>query len=87
MAATKIIIAGGGIAGPVLGMLLKLKGYDPTIYERLEAPSDMGLSLAYVYVRRCPVHLPSITYCSSHHSCNNVLTTIITVCIVSSLTD
>ncbi|PIL33910.1 hypothetical protein GSI_03616 [Ganoderma sinense ZZ0214-1] len=46
MAGTKVILAGGGVAGPVLGMLLKLKGYDPIIYERLDAPSDMGLSLA-----------------------------------------
>ena len=87
MVATKIIIAGGGVAGPVLGMLLKLKGYDPIIYERLDAPTDMGLSLAYVYVCCCPAHLSSITYCSSHDSCNKVLTTIVTVCIVSSLTD
>ena len=87
MAATKIIIAGGGIAGPVLGMLLKLKGYDPTIYERLEAPSDMGLSLAYVYVCCCPAHLSSITYCSSHDSCNRVLTTIALFCTVSNPTD
>ncbi|KAI0692348.1 FAD/NAD(P)-binding domain-containing protein [Cerioporus squamosus] len=46
MAATKVIIAGGGIAGPVLAMFLKAKGYDPVIYERTEGPTDMGLSLA-----------------------------------------
>ncbi|KAI0688726.1 FAD/NAD(P)-binding domain-containing protein [Cerioporus squamosus] len=45
MVATKVIIAGGGIAGPVLAMLLKAKGYDPVIYERNEGPTDMGLSL------------------------------------------
>ena len=45
-ATTKVIIAGGGVAGPILGILLKLRGYDPVIYERLDAPSDMGLSLA-----------------------------------------
>ncbi len=47
-AGTKVIIAGGGVAGPVLGMLLKLRGYAPVIYERLDAPADMGLSLGYV---------------------------------------
>ncbi|KAM5543302.1 hypothetical protein V8D89_003176 [Ganoderma adspersum] len=46
MAGTKVIIAGGGVAGPVLAILLKLRGYDPIIYERLDAPTDMGLSLA-----------------------------------------
>ncbi|TBU24974.1 FAD/NAD(P)-binding domain-containing protein [Dichomitus squalens] len=46
MTGTKVIIAGGGVAGPVLGILLKRKGYDPIIYERLDAPTDMGLSLA-----------------------------------------
>ncbi|KAI1791333.1 FAD/NAD(P)-binding domain-containing protein [Ganoderma leucocontextum] len=46
MAGTKVILAGGGVAGPILGILLKLKGYDPIIYERLDAPTDMGLSLA-----------------------------------------
>ncbi|RDX45664.1 FAD/NAD(P)-binding domain-containing protein [Lentinus brumalis] len=46
MAATKVIIAGGGIAGPVLAMFLKAKGYEPVIYERTDAPTDMGLSLA-----------------------------------------
>ena len=45
MAGPKVIIAGGGIAGPVLGMLLKLKGYEPIIYERLDALTDTGLSL------------------------------------------
>ncbi|KAI0692372.1 FAD/NAD(P)-binding domain-containing protein [Cerioporus squamosus] len=45
MAATKVIIVGGGIAGPVLAMFLKAKGYDPVIYERTDGPTDMGLSL------------------------------------------
>ncbi|RDX45672.1 FAD/NAD(P)-binding domain-containing protein [Lentinus brumalis] len=45
MVSTKVIIAGGGIAGPVLAMLLKAKGYDPVIYERTDGPTDMGLSL------------------------------------------
>ncbi|TFK88619.1 FAD/NAD(P)-binding domain-containing protein [Polyporus arcularius HHB13444] len=45
MVGTKVIIPGGGIAGPVLAMLLKAKGYDPVIYERADGPTDMGLSL------------------------------------------
>ena len=57
MAATKVIIAGGGIAGPVLAMFLKAKGYDPVIYERTDAPTDQGLSLAFVIISQ------------SHHEC------------------
>ncbi|KZT53221.1 FAD/NAD(P)-binding domain-containing protein [Calocera cornea HHB12733] len=30
----KVIIVGSGVAGPVLGMLLKHKGFDPVVYER-----------------------------------------------------
>ncbi|KAI0645467.1 FAD/NAD-P-binding domain-containing protein [Trametes meyenii] len=46
MPGTKVIIAGAGIAGPVLAMFLKAKGYDPVIYERTEHPTIHGLSLA-----------------------------------------
>ncbi|KAH9832255.1 uncharacterized protein C8Q71DRAFT_778149 [Rhodofomes roseus] len=42
---TKVIIAGAGIAGPVLAILLKSKGYDPIVYERVDALTDVGLSL------------------------------------------
>ncbi|KAJ6542084.1 FAD/NAD(P)-binding domain-containing protein [Mycena vulgaris] len=45
MAATKVIIVGCGIAGPVLALLLKQKGYDPVIYERGKRSPDAGLSL------------------------------------------
>ncbi|KAH9917931.1 FAD/NAD(P)-binding domain-containing protein [Epithele typhae] len=31
---------------PILGMFLKMKGYEPVIYERNDAPSGLGLSLA-----------------------------------------
>lgn len=48
MAATRVAIVGAGIAGPVLAMLLKQKGYDPVIYERTENVTSAGLSLAYV---------------------------------------
>ncbi|THV06766.1 FAD/NAD(P)-binding domain-containing protein [Dendrothele bispora CBS 962.96] len=42
---TKVIIVGAGIAGPVLGMFLKSKGYHVVIYERIKRDSDGGLSL------------------------------------------
>ncbi len=48
MASTKVIIAGGGIAGPFLAMLLKAKGYNPVIYERSDRSTDAGLSLGSV---------------------------------------
>lgn len=46
---TKVIIAGAGIAGPVLAIFLKLKGYEPVVYERTLSVPDAGLSLWYVY--------------------------------------
>ncbi|KAH9858404.1 FAD/NAD-P-binding domain-containing protein [Lenzites betulinus] len=46
MSKTKVIIAGAGIAGPVLALFLQTKGYDPIIYERTESPTVHGLSLA-----------------------------------------
>ncbi|KAJ7102774.1 hypothetical protein C8R44DRAFT_808523 [Mycena epipterygia] len=45
MAPTKVIVVGCGIAGPVLALLLKQKGYDPVIYERGKRSPDAGLSL------------------------------------------
>ncbi|OBZ66994.1 Zeaxanthin epoxidase, chloroplastic [Grifola frondosa] len=45
MSNTKVIIAGGGIAGPVLAIFLKLKGYEPVVYERADSPTGLGLSL------------------------------------------
>ncbi|KAI0743345.1 FAD/NAD(P)-binding domain-containing protein [Daedaleopsis nitida] len=45
MAAPKVIIAGAGMAGPVLAMLLKTQGYEPVIYERTDGPTEMGLSI------------------------------------------
>lgn len=44
---TKVIIVGCGVAGPVLATLLKSKGYQPVVYERIKAGSDGGLSLMY----------------------------------------
>ncbi|OCH92776.1 FAD/NAD(P)-binding domain-containing protein [Obba rivulosa] len=45
MSTPKVIIAGCGIAGPVLAVFLKLKGYEPVIYERLSGPENVGLAL------------------------------------------
>ncbi|KAK7039308.1 FAD/NAD(P)-binding domain-containing protein [Favolaschia claudopus] len=45
MSPTKVIIVGCGIAGPVLALLLKQKGYEPVIYERGKRDAGGGLSL------------------------------------------
>ena len=42
---TKVIIAGAGIAGPVLAIFLKMKGYEPVIYEKISEVNDVGLSI------------------------------------------
>ncbi|KAI0356256.1 FAD/NAD-P-binding domain-containing protein [Trametes cingulata] len=46
MSKTKIIIAGAGIAGPLLAIFLNAKGYDVVIYERAEKAADHGLGMA-----------------------------------------
>lgn len=45
MSTDKILIIGGGVAGPVLATFLKLKGYKPVVYERLEGVLEVGNSL------------------------------------------
>lgn len=45
MAPAKVGIIGAGMAGPVLAVFLKSKGYDPIVYERTDSPSDAGLGL------------------------------------------
>ncbi len=45
MSGARVILAGCGIAGPVLAVFLKLKGYEPIVYERADGPSNDGLSL------------------------------------------
>ena len=45
MASTRVGIIGGGLCGPVVAMLLKLRGYDPVIYERSTSVKDTGLGL------------------------------------------
>lgn len=47
MVPTRVLIIGGGIAGPVLGLHLKLRGYEPIVYERLRQFVDLGVGLLY----------------------------------------
>ena len=49
MPPTKVIIAGGGIAGPILAIILKQRGYEPVIYERHDGVPDAGLSMWYAH--------------------------------------
>ena len=44
---TKVLISGGGITGLVLAVLLKQKGYAPTVYERNDQPTSLGRGLWY----------------------------------------
>lgn len=48
MTPARVGVIGAGIAGPVLATLLKLKGYDPVVFERNEGVSDAGLGLGCV---------------------------------------
>ena len=48
MPPTKVLVIGCGIAGPLLSVFLKLKGYDPVLYERRTSLDTTGLSLWYV---------------------------------------
>ena len=48
MTRPRVGIIGGGICGPVMAMLLKLKGYDPVVYERSSAVKDSGLGIGSV---------------------------------------
>ena len=48
MSPTKVLVIGAGIAGPLLAVFLKRKGYDPVLCERTEHISTAGLSLWYV---------------------------------------
>lgn len=46
MSQPKVIVVGAGIAGPVLATFLKLKGYNPIVYEKFPTNAVTGLSLA-----------------------------------------
>ncbi|KAL0936839.1 salicylate hydroxylase [Colletotrichum truncatum] len=45
MSSPKVLVVGCGISGPVVACLLKQKGYEPIIFERAEAPRDVGATL------------------------------------------
>lgn len=51
MSTSKILVIGGGVAGPVLAIFLKLKGYNPIVYERLAGVLEAGNSLLYAFHR------------------------------------
>jgi salicylate hydroxylase len=41
----RVVIIGCGIAGPVIALLLKKKGYDPIVLEKVRKLGDAGGSL------------------------------------------
>lgn len=45
MAPARVLIIGAGVAGPPLATLLKMKRYDPVVFERTDGPSTAGLAL------------------------------------------
>lgn len=45
MPTVKVIIIGCGIAGPVIALLLKKKGYEPVVLEKVKELGDAGASL------------------------------------------
>jgi len=45
MGKPKVLIIGCGIAGPVIALLLKKKGYQPTVLEKVKQLGDIGGSL------------------------------------------
>ena len=47
MASVRVGVIGGGIVGPVVAALLKLKGYEPVIFERNDAISESGIGIGY----------------------------------------
>ena len=49
MSPTRVGIIGAGLAGPVLATFLKLKGYEPIVYERMEEISDAGIGIGYAH--------------------------------------
>lgn len=48
MPPTRVGVIGAGMAGPVLALFLKAKGYDPVVFERRDPSSDAGLGIGYV---------------------------------------
>lgn len=42
----KVVVVGGGIIGPVLALLLKQKGWDPIVVEKVRNVGESGLAIA-----------------------------------------
>ncbi|KAG2065511.1 FAD/NAD(P)-binding domain-containing protein [Suillus decipiens] len=86
MTNTRVIIVGAGIAGPVLAIFLKMKGYDPIIYERLPGLGEGGLgvtlqpngmrvlSLIPDFLEKIPGHSPDrLIHCSCLDGVEDIL--------------
>lgn len=48
MSTTRVAVIGAGVAGPILAIFLKLKGYVPILYERNDETPSTGLGLGLV---------------------------------------
>ena len=48
MSSIRVLVIGCGIAGPILAIFLKRKGYDPVLFDRLDGVQEAGISLMYV---------------------------------------
>ena len=48
MSSIRVLVIGCGIAGPVLSIFLKRKGYDPVLFDRLDGVQEAGISLMYI---------------------------------------
>lgn len=44
---TKVIIIGAGTAGLTLAIFLKVKGYQPVVFEQTSSPSQDGIGHGY----------------------------------------
>lgn len=65
-----VLVIGCGIVGPAISLLLKKKGFDPVIVEKVKQHGDAGLSLGmfpngYVnhHQRSCSDHTLASKFC------------------------
>lgn len=45
MSPPRVVVIGCGVAGPVIALLLKKKGYDPVVLEKVKKLGDAGGSV------------------------------------------
>ena len=45
MSPTRVGVIGAGLAGLSLALFLKMKGYDPEVFERTQGDLESGLSI------------------------------------------